>query len=212
MLFVFRFPAYLSCMTNNSASDRANSRNRKGGKFADEIRQPSQHSLNDFLSDEERHVLNQARLREQLATELAQAATDGHLDVGFPAGVRNYGSISDRCVDGVAGLGEVVHYFDIANQNQAPRRVVANRIPDATYGKYDRDFILQDVETGDISVSDLRQHGWTFVESEETVSRLDEYGTHYGYCNSCGEEAILGSECCDDGEVFPYDDDADTDW
>ena len=199
-------------MTNNSASDRANLRNRKGGKFADEIRQPSQHSLGDVISDEDQHVLNQSRLREQIATELTQAWLSGLLDVEFPAGVRHYGSTSDRRVDGEAGLGEVVHYVDIANQNQAPRRVVAKRTPDATYGKYDRDFILQDVETGDISVSDLRQHGWTFVESEETVSRLDEYGTHYGYCNSCGEEAILGSECCDDGEVFPYDDDADTDW
>lgn len=26
-----------------------------------------------------------------------------------------------------------------------------------------------------------------------------------GFCNSCGEEAELDSECCDDGEVWPYD-------
>lgn len=28
-----------------------------------------------------------------------------------------------------------------------------------------------------------------------------------GYCNACGEEAELDSECCDSGEVVPYDDD-----
>lgn len=35
----------------------------------------------------------------------------------------------------------------------------------------------------------------------------DEYGHHLGYCNACVEEAVLYSECCDDGEVVPYDDD-----
>ena len=38
---------------------------------------------------------------------------------------------------------------------------------------------------------------------------VDEYGTHYGFCNSCGEEQVLGGECCPDGEVVPYDDDPD---
>lgn len=32
---------------------------------------------------------------------------------------------------------------------------------------------------------------------------LDE--EEYGYCNSCGEEARIGDECCEDGEVVPYD-------
>lgn len=36
---------------------------------------------------------------------------------------------------------------------------------------------------------------------------VDEYGKHHGYCNDCGEEAALDSECCDTGEVVPYDDD-----
>lgn len=32
----------------------------------------------------------------------------------------------------------------------------------------------------------------------------DEYGTEYGWCNSCGEEAPMDTECCDDGEVVEY--------
>ncbi len=36
-------------------------------------------------------------------------------------------------------------------------------------------------------------------------------GEHMGYCNSCGEEAEIGQECCEDGEVVPYDDDPDAD-
>ena len=35
---------------------------------------------------------------------------------------------------------------------------------------------------------------------------LDEWGNSYGYCNACGEEAPADSECCNDGEVVPYDD------
>ena len=200
----------------NKASDRAKSRNRNGGKFADEVRKPSNHPLGDavqetgIMSDEDRHALNQTRIREQFAVELSQAATDGYLDVEF-TGVRNYVSHGAHRVDGDAELGEVVHYFDIANQHQAHRRVIAKRIPDAKYGARERDFILQDVETGDISASDLRQHGWTLVEEGEIVSQyLDEYGNRYGYCNDCGEEAILDSECCINGEVVPHDDDIDT--
>lgn len=33
----------------------------------------------------------------------------------------------------------------------------------------------------------------------------DAYGTKYGHCNACGEEAEADSECCEDGEVVPYD-------
>jgi hypothetical protein len=36
---------------------------------------------------------------------------------------------------------------------------------------------------------------------------IDEFSHHMGFCNSCGEEAELGSECCEDGEVEPYEDD-----
>lgn len=36
---------------------------------------------------------------------------------------------------------------------------------------------------------------------------VDEYGHHMGCCNSCGQEAELGVECCTDGEVEPYEDD-----
>lgn len=32
----------------------------------------------------------------------------------------------------------------------------------------------------------------------------DEYGQSYGYCNACGEEAPADGECCEDGEVVPY--------
>lgn len=27
----------------------------------------------------------------------------------------------------------------------------------------------------------------------------------WGWCNSCGEEALLDTECCEDGEVIPCD-------
>jgi hypothetical protein len=41
---------------------------------------------------------------------------------------------------------------------------------------------------------------------------IDEWGRHLGYCNHCGEEGELGhAECCDMGEVVPYDDDPDPD-
>lgn len=34
----------------------------------------------------------------------------------------------------------------------------------------------------------------------------DEWGNELGYCNSCGEEAEMDTECCEDGEVVEYDD------
>lgn len=35
----------------------------------------------------------------------------------------------------------------------------------------------------------------------------DERGRTVGYCNSCGNEALLDDDdCCDDGQVVPYDD------
>lgn len=36
---------------------------------------------------------------------------------------------------------------------------------------------------------------------------FDEWGHHMGFCNGCGEEAELGQECCDAGEVVQYEDD-----
>lgn len=39
------------------------------------------------------------------------------------------------------------------------------------------------------------------------TSYVDEDGTHYGWCNSCGEETPLDGECCEDGEIVQYDDD-----
>ena len=33
---------------------------------------------------------------------------------------------------------------------------------------------------------------------------LDDYGHQIGWCNSCGEEAEADTECCEDGEVVPY--------
>lgn len=42
-------------------------------------------------------------------------------------------------------------------------------------------------------------------EKDEDGFDLDEWGNAYGYCNACGEEAPADSECCDDGEVVPYD-------
>ena len=47
------------------------------------------------------------------------------------------------------------------------------------------------------------------VELESENPYVDEWGHHMGTCNSCGEEAELYTECCDDGEVVPYDDDPD---
>lgn len=35
----------------------------------------------------------------------------------------------------------------------------------------------------------------------------DDWGRRLGYCNACGEEALLDEECCEEGEVVPYDDD-----
>lgn len=40
-------------------------------------------------------------------------------------------------------------------------------------------------------------------EYNEDGFLLDEDGTAWGYCNSCGEEAEAYTECCDDGEVVP---------
>jgi len=36
---------------------------------------------------------------------------------------------------------------------------------------------------------------------------IDEWGVHLGYCNHCGEEGDLHSQCCAEGEMVPYDDD-----
>lgn len=33
---------------------------------------------------------------------------------------------------------------------------------------------------------------------------VDEWGRVYGYCNACGEEAPMDTECCDDGEVVEW--------
>lgn len=41
------------------------------------------------------------------------------------------------------------------------------------------------------------------AERDDDGFLLDEDGNAYGWCNSCGEEAPAGSECCDDGEVVP---------
>ena len=35
---------------------------------------------------------------------------------------------------------------------------------------------------------------------------LDEYGHQIGVCNYCGEEAEVGTGCCDDGEIVPAQD------
>lgn len=34
----------------------------------------------------------------------------------------------------------------------------------------------------------------------------DDYGRLMGYCNDCGEDALIDDECCDSGEVVHYDD------
>jgi len=36
------------------------------------------------------------------------------------------------------------------------------------------------------------------------MTTTDEWATEYGYCNSCGEEAEMFTECCEDGEVVEY--------
>ena len=33
----------------------------------------------------------------------------------------------------------------------------------------------------------------------------DDYVRLMGYCNDCGEEALIDGECCDSGEVVHYD-------
>ena len=45
------------------------------------------------------------------------------------------------------------------------------------------------------------------TERDEDGFLLDEEGNSWGYCNACGEEALADLECCDDGEVVPYDED-----
>ena len=37
---------------------------------------------------------------------------------------------------------------------------------------------------------------------------VDETGNEYGWCNGCGEEADRNGECCPDGEIVPYSDEA----
>lgn len=41
------------------------------------------------------------------------------------------------------------------------------------------------------------------TEYDDEGYMRDEYGHQIGVCNSCGEEAEAGAECCDDGEVVP---------
>lgn len=36
---------------------------------------------------------------------------------------------------------------------------------------------------------------------------FDEWETHLGFCNSCGEEGPLEETCCEDGEMVQYEDD-----
>lgn len=35
---------------------------------------------------------------------------------------------------------------------------------------------------------------------------IDDTGQELGWCNACGEEAAADAECCEDGEIVPYDD------
>ncbi len=44
------------------------------------------------------------------------------------------------------------------------------------------------------------------IQENEMVRYVDESGEFLGYCNSCGEEAELYGECCDDGEIEEYED------
>lgn len=48
-----------------------------------------------------------------------------------------------------------------------------------------------------------------YEKDQPSVFVLDEAGKEYGYCNSCGEEAELDSECCEDGEVVEYEEGTD---
>lgn len=44
-------------------------------------------------------------------------------------------------------------------------------------------------------------------QQEEPMYHRDEWGRTVGFCNSCGEESELdANDCCEDGEVVPYDD------
>ena len=44
-----------------------------------------------------------------------------------------------------------------------------------------------------------------FDEKNEDGFYVDEFGSEYGYCNSCGEECPTSDLCCEDGEVVPSD-------
>ena len=52
----------------------------------------------------------------------------------------------------------------------------------------------------------MKEHLPSAEDRDEDGFVLDEWGTAYGYCNACGEEAPADRECCEDGEVVPYDD------
>jgi hypothetical protein len=67
-------------------------------------------------------------------------------------------------VMGDAEVGEIVHYYDISNQNRNPQRVLAPSQKHPKYG-WESGYTLQDVVTGEHTTSDFRQHGWTFVEA-----------------------------------------------
>lgn len=43
------------------------------------------------------------------------------------------------------------------------------------------------------------------MTTDEDGFWLDEYGTPWGHCNACGEEALATAECCEEGEVVPDD-------
>ena len=64
----------------------------------------------------------------------------------------------------------------------------------------------------ELASSDSHLGGQMLTGSEKMQPKgyyLDVWSHHYGYCNACGEEAEIDTECCEDGEVVFYDDDSD---
>jgi hypothetical protein len=80
--------------------------------------------------------------------------------------------VTDTRVQGVAQVGDVVHYSDMANPGDffevtavAPMQM-PNVGPQGLYWTDGApDFTLRAVRTGKTTTSDLRQHGWRFAKA-----------------------------------------------
>lgn len=93
-------------------------------------------------------------------------------------------------VNGTAQVGDLVHYFDIANQNRNAVRV-ENIVRDQWGTRYD----LRDETTGEGGFSTLSQPGWAFAEIKPV-----------NWCRACGDTLPCGrADCAEEVAETPYD-------